>query len=337
LAHMRTVLDEYYNPPVMTGIINAYHLLSINAIIADPNKSFTMVTYTNDFIALKTWVTNRYNFLRNHAELAPLPPNILVVAGPAASPGPTEIPLITAQVQGAGAEGVDSVWLYHRGRSFGRFSSVQMLDDGAHGDGAAGDGIFGTTTTNYPAGTKVRYYVEARSSNTARAAAFSPVRAEHETYSYRVGLVTASNTPVVLNEFMASNGSTSADPQGEYDDWIELHNITDQPVDLTGHYLSDEPGNPRKWQFPANTIIPADGYLIVWADEDTLDSPGLHASFKLSGSGEQIYLTDTDANLNAILDSIVFGSQETDRSYGRTAHDADVWAGMSPTPGAANE
>src|SRR5205085_6992076 len=136
---------------------------------------------------------------------------------------------------------------------------------------------------------------------------FSPARAEHETFSYRVALVTATNTPVVINEFMASNTSTIADPQGEFDDWIELHNITDQPVSLAGRYLSDETNNPRKWQFPAGTIIPPDGYLIVWADEDTLASPGLHASFKLSASGEQIFLTDTDAKLNAVLDSIVFG------------------------------
>src|SRR6185503_16434557 len=123
-------------------------------------------------------------------------------------------------------------WLYYRGKSFGRFATVQMFDDGAHNDGAANDRVFGASTTNYPAGTKVRFYVEARSANVARAATFSPARAEHVTYSYRVGLVTATNTPVILNEFMASNTSTIADPQGEYDDWIELHNLTDQPVNL---------------------------------------------------------------------------------------------------------
>ena len=67
------------------------------------------------------------------------------------------------------------------------------------------------------------------------------------TYSYRVAITTASNSPVVINEFMASNTSTIADPQGEYDDWIELRNVTDSPVSLTGRYLSDEPNNPRKW------------------------------------------------------------------------------------------
>lgn len=51
---------------------------------------------------------------------------------------------------------------------------------------------------------------------------------------------------------------------------------------------------------------------------------------------KRFILTDTDANLNAILDSVTFGSQTTDRSYGRTAYDADVWTITNPTPGGAN-
>ena len=251
---------------------------------------------------------------------------------PVSAPVATEVPVITAQVTANGTNGIDSVWLYHRGRSYGRFTVVQMFDDGAHGDGAAGNDIFGAATTNYPAGTKVRLYVEARSANAVKAASFSPARAERVTHSYRVAVTTASNSPVVINELMASNTSALADPQGEFDDWIELHNVTDQELDLTGHYLSDEPNNPRKWAFPAGTILPADGYLLVWADEDGSATPGLHVSFRLSADGEQVFLTDTDANLNAILDSVTFGAQTTDRSYGRSSADADVWVIMDPTP-----
>ena len=52
-----------------------------------------------------------------------------------------------------------------------------MFDDGAHGDGLTGDGVFGAATTNYPAGAKIHYYVEARSANSAKAASFAPARA----------------------------------------------------------------------------------------------------------------------------------------------------------------
>ena len=331
LAHMRTVLQEYYNPAVLTPMINAFHVLSISTILIDPNKGFTMQAYTNDLVTLRAFVTNRYNFLTNHAELRPLPPNIVAVCPPVSAPVATDVPVITAQVTANGTNGIDSVWLYHRGRSYGRFTVVQMFDDGAHGD-AAGNDIFGAATTNYPAGTKVGFYVEARSANAVKAASFSPARAERVTHSYRVAVTAASNSPVVINELMASNTSALADPQGEFDDWIELHNVTDQEVDLTGHYLSDEPNNPLKWAFPAGTILPADGYLLVWADEDGSATPGLHASFRLSADGEQVFLTDTDANLNAILDSVTFGAQTTDRSYGRSSADADVWVIMDPTP-----
>jgi hypothetical protein len=212
-----------------------------------------------------------------------------------------------------------------------------MFDDGVHDDGAAGDGVYGAATTNFPAGNKIHYYVEARANNAAQAARFSPARAENVTYNYRVSLLTAPDTPVVLNEFMADNASTIADPQGHYDDWIELRNLTDAPVDLTGKYLTDNPTNPRKWAFPSGTIIPANGYLLVWADENGTDTPGLHANFKLAKDGEQILLIDTDANHNQVLDAITFGVQTTDVSYGRTGADADVWSRMTPTPNAANE
>ncbi len=337
LAHMRTALQEYYNPGVMTPLIHQYVSVSVAAIAADPKKGYTaMSTYTNDLNALKTFVTNRYKFLTNHAELKPVPPDIVAVYAPTSAPIATEIPFITALVRANGTNGLGSVWLYHRGKAYGRFACAQMFDDGAHGDGAAGDGVFGAATTNYPAGTKVRFYVEARSTNVAKAACFAPPRAEQETYNYRVALTTAPYSPVVINELMADNHATLADPQGEYDDWIELHNVTDQDVDLSGRYLSDEPNNARKWQFPPGTTIPADGYLLVWADEDGSATPGLHASFRLAKSGEELFLIDTDANLNAVLDHVAFGAQQTDRSYGRSAADPDVWLIMEPTPGHPN-
>jgi hypothetical protein len=115
-------------------------------------------------------------------------------------------------------------------------------------------------------------------------------RSRTETYAYRVGLLTAANTDVVINEIMAANIHAFADPQGDYDDWIELHNLTNQEVDLTGRYLTDDPTKPRQWPFPSGTRIPAHGFLIVWADEDGKATAGLHANFKLASGGEQVLL-----------------------------------------------
>jgi hypothetical protein len=336
LAHMRTVLRESYHPTVMTPLIDQYSALSLADITADTKKSFTMTAYRSDLAALKTFITNRYNFLLAHAELRPVPPTIVSVNGPTSAPTAYQVPFITAQVLADGTNGIDSVWLYYRVKPYGRFSTTRMFDDGAHRDGSANDGTFGAATTNYPPGTKVRYYVEARSANSAKAANFAPARAEHETYDYRVGMATAPNSPVVINELMASNTSTVADPQGEFDDWIELRNITDQELNLTGCYLTDEPNNPRKWLFPAGTTIPPGGFLVVWADEDGSQTPGLHANFKLSASGEPILLIDTDQNSNSVLDSVTFASQNAGLSYGRQSANPDVFAILAPTPGQPN-
>ena len=145
-------------------------------------------------------------------------------------------------------------------------------------------------------------------------------------------------SPVVINEFMAGNDTTIADPQGDYDDWLELYNLTDAPIVLTGMYLSDKEDNPTKWEFPENTEIPANGYLIVWLDENGEDYPnGLHANFKLSKGGETVMLVDTDAQGNQVLDSITFGEQEDDVSFGRWPNGTgDFQAMIVATPGAEN-
>jgi len=59
---------------------------------------------------------------------------------------------------------------------------------------------------------------------------------------------------LVINEFMADNQTTVEDPDepGEYPDWIELYNGSDQTVTLSGLFLTDDLNNPAKWQIPAS-------------------------------------------------------------------------------------
>ncbi len=148
----------------------------------------------------------------------------------------------------------------------------------------------------------------------------------------------ATAVPVVINEVLASNGHTLVDPQGEYDDWIELYNRGSTPVNLGGMYLTDDSTEPTRWQFPKNasaqTTIPAHGYLLVWADGEVGDS-GLHTAFKLSAGGESIALFDRDGV--TLIDSVSFEAQRTDISYGRFPDGADLWSPLTtPTPGIQN-
>lgn len=149
----------------------------------------------------------------------------------------------------------------------------------------------------------------------------------------------ATGSSVVINELMADNDAIITDPQGDYDDWLELHNLTDSPVVLTGMYLSDKEDNPTKWEFPENTEILANGYLIVWLDEDHDNedaTEGLHANFKLSKGGETVMLVGPDAEGNQVLDSITFEEQETDVAFGRLPDGTGEFQVIQATPGAEN-
>ena len=89
-----------------------------------------------------------------------------------------------------------------------------------------------------------------------------------------------AQSAIFINEFMAGNDSVLADPQGDYDDWIELYNSSSETVDLGGMYLTDDLEDKTAWQFPAGTQIAGNSYLLVWADKDPEDNPnGLHATF----------------------------------------------------------
>lgn len=149
------------------------------------------------------------------------------------------------------------------------------------------------------------------------------------------GLARAS---LVINELMASNAASISDPQGEFDDWIEIHNTGPVAVDLAGMYLTDDPGDPTKWPFPTDdaalTTIPALGTLLIWADKDAGDA-GLHANFALSANGERLALVDRDGQ--TLVDSIAFPEQRSDLSYGRFPDGQEAWGyARTPTPGSAN-
>ncbi len=76
--------------------------------------------------------------------------------------------------------------------------------------------------------------------------------------------------------------------------------------------------------------------MLIWCDEDPQDGP-LHASFKLSGGGEEIVLFADDAHANVPIDWITFGPQTPDISYGRKPDGAATWITFAtPTPGRSN-
>ncbi|USN98299.1 MAG: CotH kinase family protein [Phycisphaeraceae bacterium] len=141
---------------------------------------------------------------------------------------------------------------------------------------------------------------------------------------------------VFVNEWLASNDGVIVDEFGDADDMFELYNDEGAEVDLGGRYLTDDLANPTKWAIPAGVVIPAKGYLVFWADDETTQGP-MHAAFKLSAGGESVGLFDRADNAFAPIDAVSFGSQTTDVSEGRTPDGAACIATLpAPSPGAAN-
>ncbi|MDD4430372.1 MAG: lamin tail domain-containing protein, partial [Bacteroidales bacterium] len=53
-------------------------------------------------------------------------------------------------------------------------------------------------------------------------------------------LCSASEYKLRISEFMASNKSVAVDFEGDFPDWIELHNAGTEAINLEGWSLSDD-------------------------------------------------------------------------------------------------
>ena len=336
LAHLRTIIQEELDPATCNAMLDHFKTMIDPLVQADPKKLYTYSQFTSEVTALKTFISTRRNNLLNNAEVK-LPAPVIETAAfqniqgaQWMAPLDAEAAVVTARV--TSGNGISAVTLYYSTQLTGNFTPVQMLDDGQHNDGGAADGLFGAEVPGQIAGTWVRFYIEAAAGNTAKTLSYLPVGAEHDVFVYQVQPKSALGGPVVINELMASNSMTVTDETGDYEDWIELFNTSNQAVDLSGYYLSDNPANLAKYEIPQGISIPANGYVIFWADEDGSDGP-YHCNFKLSASGEVVYLLNHEL---VIQDSVTFGAQETDKGYARVPNGTGAFVIQAPTFSANN-
>ncbi len=126
---------------------------------------------------------------------------------------------------------------------------------------------------------------------------------------------------LVINEVLASNKKAHYDGFGEFDDWIEIYNPLDSPVNLGGMFITDDLTNPSKYQFSQKsdswlTVAPK-GYLLLWLDGDP-EQGRRHINFSLNKENGVIAIYDKNLTL---LDKVVYKDQKTDMSLGRLSVD----------------
>lgn len=140
---------------------------------------------------------------------------------------------------------------------------------------------------------------------------------------------------VRINEYMTDNKSIIYDCEGDYNDWIELFNTSDEAIDLSGYKMTDNTENIDKWEFPEGTVIEAGEYLLIFCSgKDKVDSAGyLHTSFKLGGDDTTVLIYSPQDQLCAETELVFIPDNS---SYGYVT-ETDVQAYFSkPTPGKAN-
>jgi spore coat protein CotH len=331
VAHMKTLIEENFsNNWFETRALDIQSIIDAD-VQNDPNKFYTyndfLININNSagggpppagqpIVGITQLMNARVTYLNSQPEFQAAAPQISNIYTTPAAPSPYSTVWFNAEISNA-----TSVMLAYRSSITNQFDKTEMFDDGNHNDGSAGDGIYGVSVSI--SANDVQYYFYAENNDAAK---FLPKRAEYEYY------LLAVTGDVVINEFMADNDTTLADQDGEYDDWIELYNNTGSDLSLNGYFLSDDGTDLTQWALP-DTFIAANSFLIVWADDDE-GQTGLHANFKLSKSGEGIYLVLPDTQ---IVDEIGFGSQPTDSTTGRYPDGTGSFELMFPSFSAPNQ
>jgi hypothetical protein len=336
IAHMRTITSEMFAGNLYQTTASSLQTLVDTAVQSDVNKFFTYTQFQNGMTSntvvgsytvpgISNLMSARVTYLQGTADFSYTPPMISSVAPSNGSPSLFSTVTITATVTNTNS---NAVYLGYRSQISQKFTHVPMYDDGAHNDGTAGDNVYGTDITVSSA--QMQYFIYAENND---AGMFSPQRAEHEYYTLNTNVQTASPGQVVINEFLADNITGNINETGVQADWIELYNNTNTALDLFGLYLTDNFLDQQKFAFPQNTLIPANGYRIIWADENNTTASYVHSNFKLAAAGEGLMLSNA---AGTVLDSISFGTQSPDTSLARCQNGVGPFMPLVPTFAALN-
>ena len=143
----------------------------------------------------------------------------------------------------------------------------------------------------------------------------------------------AGKPDLLISEFLAENQSIRADSDGDFSDWIEIYNASDQAQSLEGWSLTDDFKDYKKWSFPSIRLQPG-AFLLVWASGKNRTNwvGDLHTNFKLSSGGEYLALIRPNGRRVAHEYLPKYPKQVADISFGlNQSHFVEQkWMGKEP-------
>lgn len=145
---------------------------------------------------------------------------------------------------------------------------------------------------------------------------------------YQAALENRALPELIISEVLSSN-SKFPGPDGGYYDMVEVQNVSDGPVSLSGYTLSDKRSEPGRYAFPEVVLERGAFYVVCCSGDPSLGQA--HASFKISADGEAVYLSKNGVFTDALS---VPGDLGKNESYGRTGKLFSYFP--SPTPGKEN-
>ena len=216
---------------------------------------------------------------------------------------------------------------------------VVFYDDGAHQEGALGDGVFaGTLTRGLPDGAAIQFYVEATDANnmtTYLPAAPDSAEDSGGNNYYTLGFGTG-DAPIEISEAVADNRSVLVGAGMETPDYVEIRNVSDVVVALDDYGIVDSSLDATKrFVFPAGTVLQPGATFVVICDSRPDQGPS-HANFRINADGDKIYLQRrTAAGVFVTVDAVDLPPLASDLSYSRIGARGE-WEIARPTPDAAN-
>ncbi len=331
LAHASTINDEFFSSGNYQLIAQNLQSLIDTSVQSENFSLYTYPEFQNGLITsvgsvpgITELMNSRFAYLNSTPQFQQIAPVITnIISNPS-------VPVFGNSVA-VNATVINStrVYLGYRYKKSDRFVRFEMFDDGAHNDGVSGDNIFGLSIP--VSSLEIQFYLYAEN---ASAGMFSPERAEHEFYILHPTITLATQNDLAINEYTADNQTGILNENGKNRDWIEVFNKTSNALGLKNIYLSDDINDLQKWKFPDIAFIPANGFLLVWADDKDSTLIDYHTNFNLSAYGDSVFMVNDSF---AFADSSTFSAFITDYSYARCPDGTGLLQlTFSPTPRSTN-